>query len=470
LIVIALVPASLAMAMFVVSRPTFENLKIFAVLMPLQAFATLEAGFTIPPVYVFLVLMILGAVLRGESMTADPPGSRWLLLYLVIAVIATAAAALWLELPSVQMDRWLRFRAGSMRSPLQLALTIFHFIPFFLVIAAVRTEQSANSVLKVHVWVGFILICLGLYQLTAFVADLPLKDFTWSINAVSDATIYPYGKVHAYGARVTDFATRATFVETRYFADYLLSVVPITLAFWMSGSKEIRERFGVLASPLVAILGVIAIFFTMSRSGWVALAVSALILSLWLSPRLFFKHLPLTVTFTAVVVGIFMKVGFFSGSVTSFWSIIAERLDWQHIITDPRVTYFIVLWEVVSKNPILGVGAGNFGLLGSAMLGANVLISAHGVPWATLAEFGLLGFTALMIAFGTVMISLGRSIKRCEIQSQRIVMIGLFASLTALLINTCTGADRPPFHLIFLLGMAATYSFFSRRLAETGGV
>lgn len=470
LMVIALVPVSLVVVMFVAGRSTLDNLKIFAVLMPLQAFATLEAGFTIPPVYVFLVLMVFGVVLRGESMTAHPPGSKWLLLYLGIAVVATVAAALWLELPAVQMDRWLRFRAGSMRSPLQLALTIFHFIPFFLVIAAAKTEQSANSVLKVHVWAGFILICLGLYQLTAFVADLPLKDFTWSINAVSDASIYSYGKVHKYGAGVTDFAIRATFVETRYFADYLLSVVPITLAFWISGSKEIRERFGILANPLVAILGVIAIFFTMSRSGWVALAVSTLILSLWLSPRVLFIHLPLTVAFTAFVVGILIEVGFFGESVTSFWSIIAERLDWQGIIMDPRVAYFLVLWEVVSENPILGVGAGNFGVLGSAMLGANVLISAHGVPWAALAEFGLLGFTALMVAFGAIMFSLGRSIRRCKIQSQRVVMIGLFASLTALLINTCTGADRPPFHLIFLLGMAATYSFFSRRMTETDGV
>jgi O-antigen ligase len=165
-----------------------------------------------------------------------------------------------------------------------------------------------------------------------------------------------------------------------------------------------------------------------------------------------------------------MEMRFFSESTTSFWSIIVERLDWQHIIMDPRVAYFLVLWEVVSENPILGVGAGNFGVLGSAMLGANVLISAHGVPWAALAEFGLLGFAALMVAFGTVMISLGKSIRRCKIQSQRVVMIGLFASLTALLINTCTGADRPPFHLIFLLGIAATYSFFSRRLTETDGV
>ncbi|MBU1317942.1 MAG: O-antigen ligase family protein [candidate division Zixibacteria bacterium] len=463
---VALLPLGLVLTIVVATRTTFDNLKIFAVLMPLQAFATLEAGFSIPPIYVFLVLILIGVAMKGEPILTDSPGSKPLMWFLAIAVLSTIAAAIWIKLPAVQFDNWMRFRASSARSPLQLALTLFHFLPFFLIVASAKTEDSANSLLKIHLGVGAVMICLGLYQIAAFALDLPFKDYTWSINAVTQSSIIDYGKVHAYGAGVTDFAARTTFVETRDFADYLLSVVPLAAALWISGSKQIKERFGFLASPLVAALGAITIFLTMSRSAWVILVISLLVLAFWLAPRSLLKQIPITFVLIAVAVVLLVKAGFFNESGISFFSIIAERLSIEGIITDPRVLYLVVAWDVFLTSPVLGVGAGNFSIIGADMLGFDVLASAHGIPWQALCEFGFLGFCALMVVFFSIMRSLSRSIKRSKIPNQRAILVGLFASLLALFLNSFTGHDRPPFYLIFIMGLSATYASLARKSAS----
>lgn len=458
LIAIASIPVLLALAIYVSRRSTYDNLKLFTVLIPLQAFAVIEAGFTIPPIYLFLVVMIAGFLFRGARPDTSAPGGRVLLFYLCIAVIATVVAALWLKTPSVQFDDWMRFRASALRSPLQLALTIFHFLPFFLIVSAVRNREAADSLVRIHLLVGLCLILLGIFQMIAFVTDFPLKDFTWSIDVVRDSSIYGYGKTHVYDARVASFGTRATFLETRFFADYLLSVVPISLAIWVSGSGEARKRMGFASGPVAVLLGMVVLFFTMSRSAWVIMVISFLVMSVWFSPRLLFKQIPIAAAVMMIVVGLFMKIGFFSESVGSLSSIITERLDTYHLVTDPRVTYLVVLFETFLEHPILGVGAGNFSYFASSMLGADVLISAHGVPWAALAEFGIVGFALLMALFGIVILSLGKTIRRTESGHEKAIMIGIFTAVVALVLNSFTSGDRPTFHLVFLLGIASAYS------------
>jgi len=454
----AFIPLLCAATIFICTGSTRNSMKAFIILIPLQAFGALEAGFTIPPSYLLLLCLIIGIIAKGELKPANAPGSRLVLAYLGIAVVSTVVAAVWLNTPSVQFDEWMRYRAGSLRSPLQLALTIFHFVPFFLFAMVVSRTGEGASFLKVHLWTGFILCCAGIYQISAYALNLPLQDFTWSFNLVSNSSTYTYGQVHAYGAGVTDFATRTTFRETRFFADYLLSVIPISMALWLSRSQTVRDRWGFLASPAFSIIGIITVFLTMSRSAWVILALTFLFMAVWLSPRILFRQAPIAIILTAVAAALLVKLGFFSDGATSFGSIITSRLSVEGLINDPRVPYFIVLWDVFLSNPVLGVGAGNFSVFSAAALGANVLISAHGILFEALAEFGLLGFLTLLSSFLVVMIALGRGIRQTESKADRAVMVGLLCSFFALFLNGFTGFDRPPFHYVFIMGMCAAYA------------
>lgn len=459
LVGLSLVPFALALAIIVAGRPTHASLRWLIVVTPLQAFGVIEAGFTIPIAYLVLVSILVGILLKGEFVSSRLPGCRLVLVYWSVALIATVAAWLFSQGIAVHLAENMRFRAGPLRSPLQYGLLLFHFSLFFLIVNYVKTRNDADQFMKTHLWVGFSIIMLGIVQMAAYLSDFPIQDFTWSIGLVPDSATHTYSEVRKYSAGVADFSIRTTFVESLHLADYLNSIIPISIALWMSKSTEIKNRFGFLASPWMSILGVIAMFFTMSRSGWGALMVAVLMLAILMSPRIAFVHLPLATVATSLVAAVMVKLGFFASSATSLWAIVYERFDIQKIVMGPRAQYFLVLYESVKNNPVLGLGAGNFAVMAPSATESDAVHSAHGLLWAALADFGLLGFAALASFFGFIMYYLYKAIKRAPKKSpEQIVMTGLFAALSGLMFQALFVHDRPQFYLILLLGLAVVYS------------
>jgi hypothetical protein len=153
-----------------------------------------------------------------------------------------------------------------------------------------------------------------------------------------------------------------------------------------------------------------------------------------------------------------IKIGFFDSSASTLGGIITGRFNWYFVLNDPRAGFFLALWESFTQHPVLGLGAGNFALWGAAYTGSHLLHSAHGFVWAGLADFGLLGFAALILVFVGLFRRLNRAIRSIPRQSaQRILLVGLFAALVATFFNAQFGGDRPPFHLLFIMGLAAAY-------------
>ncbi|MFH2204891.1 MAG: O-antigen ligase family protein, partial [Elusimicrobiota bacterium] len=236
------------------------------------------------------------------------------------------------------------------------------------------------------------------------------------------------------------------------------TAVPVMLALSAAGSKEVRSRFGFLASPTAALLGLTAIFFTMSRSAWIFLVIAVMIIAFRQSRRLLFIHLPLAFAGLSIVAIVLAKTGYFNSSIGSLWDVITGRYNWYFILNDPRAQFFLVLWESFTQHPILGLGAGNFALWGAAYTGAGLLHSAHGFVWAGLADFGLIGFAAVLFIFIGLFRRLSGEIKVLPRSSaQRALLVGLFAALVATFFNAQFGGDRPPFHLLFIMGLAAAY-------------
>jgi O-antigen ligase len=459
LILLFLLPLLAALALSIIGRSTAKGLVLLTAVIPLEAFATIEAGFTIPPSYVLLVILLIGSIFKGESLSIRFPGARPVLAYLGIAVIATALAFSGaVDIPAMQFDRAARFRAGPLRSPIQLALIFFHFSLFFLIAARVKSIETADRILRMHLVAGLCLALVGIYQIAAFTFDLPLKDLTWSIDAVENSSAYTYSQVRYYSAGVAQFSSRATFLESLHFASYLNSVVPIALALWVGRSAGTRERFGVFTSPLVAVLGIIALFLTMSRSGWAAFAVASLIIAFRLSPRVLFIHVPLVAIILAGGVLILSKVGFFPESMSSLGAVISGRLNFDGILLDPRVSYFLVLIESFQQHPVLGVGAGNFALIAPAMIGSDTIHSAHGLLWTALADFGMLGFLGMLSVFSVILFKLNHAISRCSVNADRIIMVGLFAAICGLMAQSLFCNDRPPFYLMLLMGLSTVYT------------
>lgn len=455
-VLLALAPLVLTISLVIIGRPVYNSLKLLVILLPFQAFGAIEAGFTIPPVYLLLVLIIVGIVLKGELLSLKSTGSKAIIFYCAVALLASFVAFVQGGVGSDFISENMRYRAGELRSVIQYALLIFHFALFYIIITYIRDQVKMNSLLKIHLYTGFGLFCLGIVQMFAFVLDLPMKDITWSVELINKSSTIQYGAVRYYEAGVADFSTRTTFIESLHFADYLNSVLPIGLAFWISRSKSIKEKFGFIATPWFALTGIVAMFFTFSRSGWGALALSIVVLMIWLSPKAALIRLSIgTVTLAAVTI-VMTHLGFFSSTVGSFWDAITGRFQFEQILLGPRAEYFLVLYDSVSNHPWLGLGAGNFALAGAAATGSDQVHSAHGIIWAALADYGIIGCLMLITFLGGILYQLGRTIKALPNHSSaRIVGVGIFASLTALYFQSLFVGDRIQFYLILLLALAA---------------
>jgi hypothetical protein len=450
-------PLAAAIGIALISRTTVAGLIILTALIPFEAFGAIEAGFTIPPSYLMLIVVIIGSVVRGERIRFDWPGSKAVAAYCTIAAVATiVAAAAYGSSTSVSFTEAMGLRASVLRSPLQLSLLFFHMSLLVLIVTHITRVDLADRMLKTHLGVASIVAAMGLYQIIAYSIDLPMKDFTWALGFSGGASgVQEYGAVREYSAQVAGFSTRATFFESLHFASYLNSVVPLLVALWASGSKDIRRRFGFFASPVASLLGMAALFLTFSRSGWIAAAIALTIVAIRTSPRVLVLHFPIAFAFLSLVTIALTGMGFLSAS---FISVITGRLDTATIAADPRLPYILVLAESFMQNPILGVGAGNFALLAPALTGSDQLHSAHGIFWSALADYGLLGLAALAAAYAAVIMKLNRAIRRSPDRSDQIVMIGLFSSLCGLAFQFLFCADRPPFYLLLLLGLSVVYS------------
>lgn len=455
LVGVALLPLILAVAIILMGQTTINNLKLLIVLIPLQAFAVFEIGFTVTLAYLALVIMIVSIIMKGYKIDTSIIGGRLIILYWLIAFIATVNGLLNYGVATEITGEGMAYRVSSMRPALQYGLLLFHFSLFFIVVKFVQKEKEAFSLLKIHLCVGFILMCLGIVQSISFAFDLPLKDVTWAIPILDNSATIDYGKVRLYSAGVSNFSTRTTFRESLDFACYLNSTLPIIIALWFAKSKEIKHLFGFLATPTASIIGILAMLLTFSRSGWGGFAVAMLILIIWLAPRTAFIHIPIATAVTSLSVGIFAKLGFFSGTAGSFFEIITGRFEMDKILLGPRAQYFLVLWESFKEYPLLGLGAGRFALAGAAATGSDQVHSAHGILWGALADFGLLGFVILFAFMLTILISLYKTIRNLDKHSpQRVILIGIFAALCAMYFQSLFVGDRIQFYLVFLMGLS----------------
>ncbi|KAA3632192.1 MAG: O-antigen ligase domain-containing protein [Calditrichaeota bacterium] len=455
LIGLGLLPLIIGISIILLGRDTVSNLKLLVVLIPLEAFAVLEIGFTITLAYLVLVIIILSIIMKGTKLDTSIIGGRLIILYWIIALISTVNGFFGQETAATFVSENMRFRASGMRPILQYGLLLFHFLLFFIVVKFVQKEKDAFSLLKIHLYFGLFLMCLGITQYVLYVVNFPLIDFTWAIPLIDNSSTIEYGKVRLYSAGVSDYSIRTTFIESLHFADYLNSVLPIIVAFWFTKSKEIKKMFGFLATPTASIIGILAMLLTFSRSGWGGFAIAMLILIIWLAPRTAFIHIPLATVGTSLIVVLLSSFGFFIGNSQSLFELIKGRFELENILFGPRAQYFLVLWDSFKEHPLLGLGAGRFALFGAEATGSDQVHSSHGILWGALADFGLLGFVILLAFMLTILISLYKSIQSLEKDSpQRVILIGIFAALCAVYFQSLFVGDRIQFYLVLLMGLS----------------
>ena len=417
--------------------------------LPFEATFVIEAGFSITPYYVLFALLMVSYLIHQNSLRFDAAPSKMFVAYLAVCV-ASLIAGLFVEPPTVHSSTAMEFRASAARPLIQLGLAAVHILFFVTALDYLRSRERMLESAKIYLWVGFALAFLGCWQTLAVAMDLPGKDFTQAFGAAASQG-YKYGETRFYSALVSNFAPRATFRESLHFSHYLISFLPLAIGLVMY-RKQLPEKWRIKAPAIFAVIGVVALFLTMSRSGWLAFACS-LAFMFWFFPKgRMIKVVAVSVVVLLAAGFVLKTLGYFRFDL-DIWQLMQLRMDVDRLEADPRVLYMQTLWSVFSQYPVLGVGIGNYGLFGAAQLGMDVILSAHSIFLNALAETGVIGFALLAGIVTHYFVSAVRAILAARGQAAFPALVGVSAGVLGMTIQYCSFGDRPGFHYLFMLAL-----------------
>lgn len=417
--------------------------------LPLEATFVIEAGFSITPYYIMFGLLLLSYLIHNQRLRFDDMPTRIFLAYLAVCA-ASLVSGLFVEPPAVHASSAMEWRASAIRPLIQLMLAAVHILFFVTVLNFANSRENIMRSLRVYLVVGLALGLLGCWQTLAVALDLPGKDFTQAFGAAASQG-YKYGQTRFYAAFISNFAPRATFRESLHFSHFLVSFLPLALGLVIY-RKQLPENWRIKTPVILVVLSFLALFLTMSRSGWLAFACSVIYMFACFPKGRMFKIAIVTIAALGCAGLLLKSLGYFRFDL-DLWQLMQLRMDVDALEADPRVLYMQALWSTFAQYPILGVGIGNYGIFGAAQLGTDLILSAHSIFLNALAETGLIGFLVLAGVIVHYFVTSTRAILQARGYAPFPLLVGVSAGIFGMTLQYCTFGDRPGFHYLFMLAI-----------------
>ncbi|MFC1663146.1 O-antigen ligase family protein [Patescibacteria group bacterium] len=342
------------------------------------------------------------------------------------------------------------------RAAVVLAATILTMLLAGLIPQLIDSLKKAKLVLRVLFVITIIVTLFGIYQ---FIGDLiGLPQSLTGLRDLYTKDVFGFPRI------------QGTALEPLYFVNFL--ILPITLAFAFLISRE--KVMNILLLAALLLLGVINVVLALSRAGWVALAVSLVIVGIYyfrklITPRQFIIGL-LIVLITAYV---FIRVfGLTEDVEESFAAFGRQSLAFFEgaSFTD-RVSTFTDAWVSFKMNPWLGIGTGNFGpivALFPAIEPVGGWLIVNNIFLEIAVETGIFGLAVFILILGILFI---RSIKAINITTSswlRAALIGSLAALAGVMVQYQTFSILFIMHIWFLFGwlIALQNLAFTKRINQ----
>lgn len=245
-----------------------------------------------------------------------------------------------------------------------------------------------------------------------------------------------------------------TATEPQVFANFLLSVIPLSIALYILRSREVYGKMMLIGIWLFTL----ALLMTFSAGAWAGAAAGMVPLLLIFKEIKLKNLLFLAGVFSLVWVSVlainqwgspgYLK-GFDSISVkfkihSPATSAPAESQTKKENIyslsmvsVNEREWYREAAWKMFKTHPVFGVGLGNYGYLyneyrPAAAPKVEYYARAHNQYLEILAEMGVVGFAAFLFVLLSLFAIVWKVLKKGKNNSLRIYTVGLFASLAAM--------------------------------------
>jgi O-antigen ligase len=376
-------------------------------------------GFGIYDLYTFwFILLFLGRFVMKDLMAFSIPLVFKLALLMFIGFIPSL-----LSTPSMLI---------SLKSFLQLGVSILTSLGLYYFLVQEESSRIIVSLLKFYALVAVMASAMGLYQ------------------AVTATSLF---QVAAGRVFLTLFG------EVNYYAGYLLTSIPLLLAFTLSEAKGmVRVLF--LIGLIINVLGLVA---TISRSAFVTLGVVLLLYMLYF---LIISRGTRRVIGMVMLLGCVVLVSLFV--VTNLGRTIVDLVALSDRLTmvlegrdrsvGQRQAILEVALRAIKTHPINGVGYGAFEEVfdwyKEADLSTGFARSVHNTGLRILAETGVIGFIPAVTFVVVLLISLWNAMKRCTNEDEQLLAFSLLMAIVSFLVMSMTLDQMFEPHFWIMAGFA----------------
>lgn len=260
---------------------------------------------------------------------------------------------------------------GSLRD---LAIHTGGLMYLIFMINEIETKEQLHRVLVAVVMASTVLALIGIYQ---YIVGVDIKE-EW-VDTTSNGDI----RARAY----------SVFGNPNIFAEYLVMTIPLSVGiFWSTKRDGVRIFYLVLFAVQVA-----ALLMTMSRGGWLGLAVAAFVFICLVRKELLLLAIPLV-----------------GASVFVLPESILSRFMTIFNFADSSTSYRFKIWEitetVIRDHFLVGVGLGHlpFKMMFERYIRTMPIYHAHNTFLEIFAELGIVGLILFLIFMVSIFVNLAR--------------------------------------------------------------
>ncbi|MFA5175171.1 MAG: O-antigen ligase family protein [Patescibacteria group bacterium] len=319
-----------------------------------------------PAVEFWAILLLIAFVInkfrgffKGESEQVNLPGFHLFALFILSAVVSL------INLSSVEIVGGIKY--------------IFHFLLLFYFGYVMLGANIANDKkiweksLAVFASIGFLGAAMGFVSFVfgwGAVAGGMRRAAPFSIGGWA-----PFGDQHIF------------------LAETITSVLPIFLYFWYKNKNTARGKYYGAATIFVLIIGLL----TLSRAGWLTMAVEAVVFVYLMRKKIDFKKYARKFQFLIAIfiVPLFVYLVYFLTASPIVRSSTAARWYLANIS-----------WFLFKEHPFIGQGVGSFlsraGEIGIFRFEFGDPLDAHGIAQKLLAEQGIFGLLTFGLFIGWI--------------------------------------------------------------------
>lgn len=325
-----------------------------------------------------------------------------------------------------------------------LKRAVFFILFLYLILFVLQNKNSRLSLTKTFVIFSIIISLTGVVQILIL-----LSGSKYSLEFV--------------------YLVKGNFAQKNIFSEVLF----ITFAFCVYGIS-ILEKIWKKASVTGALLTLLLIGFLMTRAIWagffVSLCITLLLYLFYGSKKMFTNKFKIVISTFAVILGLVFFVIIFI-SVTDKDKTIKKHIVNAANVKEGNTFHRLNLWKksfsLAQKNPLLGVGAGNwrieilqYDLQIETAEGRTMPDRAHNDYLQVLVENGIIGFIPFLLLFALMLYFCIRILKKADDFQDSFFILILFFALVGYMVDSFFSFPRERIELQIFLNIIFAFIVF----------